>query len=56
MSYRCCAKCDWVVDNTCCKGNSCPHCGSEEWACPVEDDRRWEDMYKKQIEELLKED
>ena len=48
MSYRVCAKCDYVIDNIIHQKYSCPKCNSEEMCCPIEDTRDWDKMYKEQ--------
>ena len=60
MSLRCCAKCDFILNNRFHKEN-CPACGSSEMKCPIEDTRDWNKLYKeqkererKQLEDILK--
>lgn len=54
MSLRVCANCDYVISNKIHHGN-CPRCDSDKMVDPLDDDRDWNKMYKKQREAMLKE-
>lgn len=46
MSYRVCAKCDTIVDNTTYLHDKCAMVGCDgNWKCPIEDGRDWEKLY-----------
>ena len=53
MSYRVCKKCDWVINNRVWNEKECPSCGSKEMINPLDDDRDWNKLYKKQKEKLF---
>lgn len=56
MSYRCCEKCDYIIDNAIHRGDNCPRCNSTEMKCPVEDNRDWDALFsRQQAKELIRE-
>ena len=55
MSYRVCAKCDYVINNRFNQTNKCSECGSTEMLFPDDDPRDWNRLYKDQQEKMLAE-
>ena len=48
-----CGDCNNVVDNTCYGGDTCPSCGSGNWASPIESHGEWDIIRKLQTELLI---
>lgn len=46
MSYRICAECDCVINNTVHHKDECPRCNSLEMCDPVTDTRDWDKLYE----------
>jgi len=53
MSYRCCAKCDCIINNRIHQEWNCPECDSDEMLSPLDDDRDWDKLYKDRREKWM---
>lgn len=57
MSYRVCANCNFVINNSIHQEDECPKCNSKKMKCPIDNDDNWDKLYEKQTaDEHLKTD